>query len=56
MGLRGKDAKPFSKRTLAQSRSNPWDAPVLRRAVRVIAFFEDLTVTSGIAAYTKLLL
>ena len=54
MGLRGKGATPLSKRALAPSRNNPWDAQRLSRAERVIAFCEDLTVTSGTAAYTKL--
>jgi phage terminase large subunit-like protein len=54
MGLRGKGATPLSKRTLTPTLSNPWDAPELTRSERVIAFCEDLTVTSGIAAYTKL--
>jgi phage terminase large subunit-like protein len=54
MGLRGKGAKPLSERTLAPSQDNPWDAPALSRAERVIAFCEDLTVTSGTSAYTKL--
>jgi hypothetical protein len=49
MGLRGKGATPLSKRALAPSRNNPWDAPGLSRAERVIAFCEDLTVTSGTA-------
>jgi hypothetical protein len=32
----------------------PWDAPGLSRAERVIAFVEDLTVSSGKAANQKL--
>ena len=32
----------------------PWDAPGLTRADRVIAFVEDLTVSSGKAANQKL--
>jgi hypothetical protein len=54
MGLRGKGATPLSKRALAPNRSNSWDVQGLNRADRVIAFCKDLTVTSGIAAYTKL--
>jgi phage terminase large subunit-like protein len=54
MGLRGKGATPLSKRALAPSRSNPWGASGLTRSERVFAFCEDLTVTSGTAAYTKL--
>ena len=54
MGLRGIDAKPLSERTLDPSRGNPWDAPGLARAERVIAFLEDLTITSGPSAFTKL--
>ena len=53
-GLRGIDAKPFSERTLDPSRGNPWDAPGLTRAERVIAFLEDLTITAGPSAFTKL--
>ena len=54
MGLRGIDAKPLSERTLDPSRGNPWDAPGLTRAERVIAFLEDLTITAGPSAFTKL--
>jgi phage terminase large subunit-like protein len=54
MGLRGIDAKPLSERTLDPSRCNPWDAPGLTRAERVIAFLEDLTITAGPSAFTKL--
>jgi phage terminase large subunit-like protein len=54
MGLRGKGARPLSKKQLSSMRDNPWDAPGLNRAERVIAFCEDLTVTSGTAACTKM--
>ena len=54
MGLRGIDAKPLSERTLDPSRGNPWDAPGLTRIERVIAFLEDLTITAGPSAFTKL--
>jgi hypothetical protein len=54
MGLRGIDAKPLSERNLDPSRGNSWDAPGLTRAERVIAFLEDLTITSGPSAFTKL--
>ena len=37
MGLRGINAKPLSERALDPSRGNPWDAPGLARAERVIA-------------------
>jgi phage terminase large subunit-like protein len=54
MDLRGIDSKPLSERTLAPTRNNPWDDPDLDRIGRVIAFLQDLTITSGPAAFTKL--
>jgi len=58
MGLRGLGAKPLLPRreTLeaAASCSYPWDARGLSRAGRVIAFLEDLEITTGKHARTKL--
>lgn len=44
MGLRGINAKP---RTSLPRRNNPWDREGLNRPEKVVAFCEDLTVTSG---------
>jgi phage terminase large subunit-like protein len=58
MGLRGLNAAPLKNRLReiehAPEHPTAWSAPGLSRADRVIAFCEDLTVTSGQAAYTKL--
>ena len=57
MGLRGKGALPLAKRRdfiEASEPPNAWSAPGLTRAERVIRFCEDLTVTSGKEAFTKL--
>jgi hypothetical protein len=58
MGLRGPSAKPLKARRealeAATSRSYPWDAPGLSRADRVITFLEDLEITTGKHASTKL--
>jgi phage terminase large subunit-like protein len=54
MGLRGKGSRPLSERTLAPGQSNPWNAPGLSRANRVVAFLQDLTITSGPNAFTTL--
>jgi len=58
MGLRGPGAKPLLARHEAleatASRSYPWDALGLSRADRVIAFLEDLEITAGKHARTKL--
>jgi hypothetical protein len=58
MGLRGPGAKPLLPRhdllEAVASQAYPWDAPGLTRADRVIAFVEDLTVTSGKSANQKL--
>ena len=58
MGLRGPGAKPLLPRRDAleavTARAYPWDVPGLTRAERVIAFVEDLTVTSGKEANQKL--
>ena len=58
MGLRGPSAKPLKARRealeAAASRSYSWDAPGLSRADRVITFLEDLEITTGKHASTKL--
>ena len=58
MGLRGPGAKPLLARREALQAVTcqlyPWDAPGLTREDRVIAFIEDLTVSSGKAANQKL--
>lgn len=58
MGLRGPEAKPLlpRRKTLeaVTSQVYPWDAAGLTRAERVIAFVEDLTVSSGKTANQKL--
>jgi len=58
MGLRGPSANPLLPRREAleavTSHSYPWDAPGLSRPDRVIAFLEDLEITSGKHARTKL--
>ena len=58
MGLRGKGAKPLKERQLEIEHGpeipNAWSSPGLDRVERVIAFCEDLTVTSGAEAFTKL--
>lgn len=58
MGLRGPGAKPLLPRRealeTATSQTYAWDAPGLMRADRVIAFVEDLTVSSGKATNQKL--
>jgi phage terminase large subunit-like protein len=46
VGLRGPNATPLHTRQVP-TRGNPWDKPGLNRAERVIAFCEDLTITSG---------
>jgi phage terminase large subunit-like protein len=54
MGLRGIGAKPVTRKTPPKRRrkgaGEPWEAPGLTRAGRVIAFIETLTITSGIHA------
>ena len=58
MGLRGPGAEPLKARRealeAAASCSYPWDAPGLSRVERVITFLEDLEITSGKHARTKL--
>jgi phage terminase large subunit-like protein len=54
MGLRGSNAKPLSERTLSPIRNNPWDDPKLDRVGRVITFLQELTITTGPKAFTKL--
>jgi phage terminase large subunit-like protein len=54
MGRRGIGAVPKSKEP--PKRINSWDAKGLSRAERVMAFCEDLTVTSGADAGKKLIL
>jgi phage terminase large subunit-like protein len=48
MALRGIGAKPLSERGKGDKRPvKPWEVPGMSRADRVIAFCEDLTITSG---------
>jgi len=59
MGLRGIGSTPLSKRQKllefdADQSKQPWNEPGLSRPDRVIAFCQDLTVTSGSEAFTKL--
>ena len=58
MGLRGPGANPLRARheaiEAAASCPYPWDAPGLSRAGRVISFLEDLEITTGKHARTKL--
>lgn len=57
MSLRGIGAKPLSERGKIKIRDVlPWDVPGLNRAGRVIAFCEDLPITQGKLAGTKLML
>ena len=54
MGQRGIGAKPVKRETGEKGKrgrfSEPWRAPGLTRAQRVIMFIENLTITSGIFA------
>lgn len=59
MGLRGAGAVPLKARQHIlendeEERKNPWFKPGLSRAEKVVVFCEDLTVTSGKEAFTKL--
>lgn len=55
MALRGVGAKPLSERGKVDARPVlPWDEPGLTRAERVIAFCEDLPITAGKLAGTKM--
>lgn len=60
MGLRGPGANPIKQRQEAlfaiAAQPAPWDAPGLTRAGRVIGFLEDLTITTGKLAGSKLVL
>lgn len=51
MGLRGIRSSPRSD---PPKRINPWDDPSLNRPEKVIAFCEDLTITSGVDAGKRL--
>tara|TARA_R110000751_G_scaffold180038_1_gene286412 strand:+ start:23825 stop:25447 length:1623 start_codon:yes stop_codon:yes gene_type:complete len=55
MSLRGVGAKPLSERGMLNERPvKPWEQPGLNRADRVIAFCEDLPITAGKLAGTKM--
>ena len=55
MALRGPGAKPLSKRGEADEREiKPWEVQNLTRPERVKAFVEDLPITSGKFAGTKM--
>jgi len=54
MALRGVGAKPLSERGKVEARARPWDEPGLTRAQRVIAFCEDLPITAGKLAGSKM--
>jgi phage terminase large subunit-like protein len=55
MSQRGIGAKPLSKRGKIEVRLvKPWEIPDLTRAERVIAFCEDLPITAGKLAGTKM--
>ncbi|MFC3164126.1 terminase large subunit [Ciceribacter thiooxidans] len=57
MGLRGPGAKPKGKRAAANDNRRetlPWEAEGLSRLERVIAFIEDMPVTQGKFAGTKM--
>ena len=57
MGLRGPGAKPKGKRAAANDNLRqvlPWEAEGLSRLERVIAFIEDMPVTQGKLAGTKM--
>lgn len=55
MALRGVGAKPLSQRgQVSQRECLPWDVPGLDRAGRVIAFCEDLPITAGKLAGTRM--
>jgi phage terminase large subunit-like protein len=60
MGLRGKGARPLSRREQTTQETPVYDLPwmddKLPRAEKVIKFCEELMVTSGPQAYTKLVL
>lgn len=57
MGLRGPGAKPKSKGVLSAGKGRqelPWEAEGLDRLERVVAFMEDMPVTQGKLAGTKM--
>ena len=55
MSLRGIGAKPLSERGKLDERAvKPWEVEHLKRAERVIAFCEDLPITQGKLAGTKM--
>lgn len=55
MAVRGIGAKPLSERgKIAERAVKPWEEPGLSRAGRVIAFLEDLPITAGKLAGTKM--
>src|SRR5262252_3681186 len=60
MGLRGVGAKPKIEKELREidddDKALPWNAPGLKRWERVVAFCEDLKVTSGPLAGQRLTL
>jgi phage terminase large subunit-like protein len=57
MSLRGVGAKALSERGKVEERPvKPWEAPCLSRAGRVIAFIEDLPITSGKLAGSRMIL
>lgn len=57
MATRGIGAKPLSQRGKIDTRELvPWAAPGLSRAERVIAFCEDLPITAGSLAGTRMVL
>ena len=55
MSIRGIGAKALSERGKVEQRpEKPWEVPGLSRAGRVIAFLEDLPITAGKLAGTKM--
>ncbi|QGA56251.1 terminase large subunit [Brucella sp. 2280] len=55
MAIRGIGAKPLSERGKLDERPvKPWEEPGLTRAGRVIAFLEDLPITAGKLAGSKM--
>ncbi|MGX9990838.1 terminase large subunit [Rhizobium sp. Z1P35] len=59
MGLRGPGAKPKSGKVAANDnlrKELPWEAEGLSRLERVVAFMEDMPVTQGKLAGTKMIL
>jgi phage terminase large subunit-like protein len=58
MGLRGRGSRGLKDRKIelaqADTSAHAWSDPNLSRPMKVIAFLEDLTVTSGELAFSKL--